>query len=62
MPGEVKMATTEWYLAMGEAVRERNRALSMAQNWQEKVTAAEARIDALAAQQHADPAPAPEQV
>lgn len=56
------MATTEWYLAMGEAVRERNRALSMAQNWQEKVTAAETRIDELAAQQTMDPVQAPEQV
>lgn len=56
------MATTEWYLAMGEAVRERNRALSMAQNWQEKVAAAEARIDELTARQDTDPAPEPEQV
>lgn len=44
------MATTEWYLAMGEAVRERNRALSMVDNWQAKVRDAEARIDDLTAQ------------
>lgn len=44
------MATTEWYLAMGEAVRERNRALSMVENWQVKVRDAEARIDELTAQ------------
>jgi hypothetical protein len=35
---------------MGEAVKERNRALSMVENWQEKVQAAEARIQALAAE------------
>lgn len=57
------MTTTEWYLAMGEAVRERNRALSMAENWQEKVKAAEARIDELAAQQRTEvPEQAAEQV
>lgn len=57
------MTTTEWYLAMGEAVRERNRALSMAENWQEKVKAAEARIDELTAQQRTEvPEQAAEQV
>lgn len=56
------MTTTEWYMAMGEAVRERNRALGMAENWQEKVKAAEAKIDALARQQQEQPPEAPEQV
>jgi hypothetical protein len=45
MSREVKMTTdTEWYLAMGEAVKARNRALSMAENWQDKVLIAEDRI------------------
>jgi hypothetical protein len=44
------MTTSEWYVSMGEAVKERNRALSMVENWQEKVQAAEARIQALAAE------------
>ena len=41
---------TEWYVAMGEAVKERNRALSMADNWREKAQAAEVRITTLAQQ------------
>lgn len=41
---------TEWYVAMGEAVKERNRALSMAANWSEKAQAAEVRIQTLAQQ------------
>lgn len=44
------MTNAEWYVDMGKAVQERNRALSMVENWQEKVRAAEARIDALAEQ------------
>lgn len=50
MPGEVNMTDTQWYVAMGEAVKERNRALSMVENWQEKVATAEQRITELAAQ------------
>lgn len=42
--------TTEWFVAMGEAVKEHKRALSMVENWQEKVTAAEQKIQELAAQ------------
>lgn len=41
---------TDWYVAMGDAVREHKRALAMVENWQEKVAAAEARITELAAQ------------
>lgn len=44
------MTNTEWYVDMGKAVQERNRALSMVENWQEKVHTAEARIAELAAQ------------
>lgn len=54
--------STQWYVAMGDAVKERNRASSMVENWQEKVKAAEARIDALARQQQEQPPEAPEQV
>lgn len=42
------MTNAEWYVDMGKAVQERNRALSMVENWQEKVQAAEARIAELA--------------
>jgi hypothetical protein len=59
MPGEVKMTDTEWYVAMGEAVKERGRAASMVENWQEKVKLAEARIYELSTQA---PEQAPEQV
>lgn len=57
------MTTTEWYVAMGDAVKERNRALSMVDNWREKAQAAEARIQELAAQASGpvETATAPEQ-
>lgn len=42
--------STQWYVAMGDAVKERNRASSMVENWQEKVAAAEQRIAELAQQ------------
>lgn len=42
--------TDDWYMAMGDAVKEHKRALSMVENWQEKVAAAEQRITELAAQ------------
>lgn len=41
---------TDWYVAMGKAVQEHKRAMSMVENWQEKVVSAEARIADLAAQ------------
>lgn len=47
------MTTNEWFMAMGDAVKERNRALAMVENWQEKVRSAEARISELAAEQQA---------
>jgi len=46
--------TAEWYVAMGEAVGQRNRALSMVNQWQKKVNAAETRIQNLAEQRRAD--------
>lgn len=53
--------STDWYVAMGDAVKEHKRAMSMVENWQEKVVAAEARIADLAAQTPRGPV-APEQV
>jgi hypothetical protein len=39
--------TAEWYVAMGQAMAERTRALNMVRNWQEKADRAEREIDDL---------------
>jgi hypothetical protein len=44
------MTHAEWYVAIGEAIKERGRALAMAANWQEKARVAEARVQELSAQ------------